>query len=119
MVHGEEALQNAVAAAKAMFGGELRGLDEATLLDIFSEMPSCSRPRAELSEGKALIDVLVESGVFKSKGEARRMIQNGGVYLNNERVSGDDVHLSEQSLCAGPVAVVRTGKKSYHLLKFE
>ena len=118
MVHGDEALQNAVRASQAMFGGDLKGLDDATLEDIFSEMPSCELPRAALAEGRPLVEVMVECGAFKSKGEARRMIQSGGVYLNNERLAGDDVRLSEASLCSSHMAVIRTGKKNYYLLKF-
>lgn len=117
IVHGEEALQNAVRASQAMFGGDLQGLDDATLEDIFSEVPSHEFPRAALAEGRPLIDVMVECGAFKSKGEARRMVQNGGVYLNNERVR-DDAKLSESALCTSRIAVLRTGKKNYYLLKF-
>jgi tyrosyl-tRNA synthetase len=119
MVHGDQALHSAIAASEAMFGGALRGLDDATLEDIFSEVPSCRRPRAELREGRPLLDVLVECAIVKSKGEGRRLIQSGGVYLNNERLAGEDIRLSEQALCSGRIAVVRTGKKNYHLLKFE
>jgi tyrosyl-tRNA synthetase len=118
MIHGREQLANAVKASEAMFGGELSGLDDATLEDIFSEMPSTSFPRETLTSGQALVDLLVESGVFASKGEARRMIKSGGLYLNNERVA-EDAKLNEDSLCSERIAVVRKGKKNYHLLKFE
>ena len=118
MIHGKEQLANAVKASQAMFGGDLSGLDDATLEDIFSEMPSTSFPRETLTSGKPLVDVLVESGVFASKGEARRMIKSGGVYLNNARVA-EDATLTPDSLSSERIAVVRKGKKNYHLLKFE
>ncbi len=118
MIHGKEQLANAVKASQAMFGGDLSGLDDATLEDIFSEMPSTSFPRETLASGKPLVDVLVESGVFASKGEARRMIKSGGVYLNNARVA-EDATLTPDSLSSERIAVVRKGKKNYHLLKFE
>jgi tyrosyl-tRNA synthetase len=118
IVHGEEALQNAVAASQAMFGGELKGLDDATLEDVFSEVPSSEHARSELSADRLLIDVLVECGVFSSKGEARRMVKSGGLYLNNERVEADDAKLTGDSLCTSRIGVVRKGKKHYHLLKF-
>jgi tyrosyl-tRNA synthetase len=118
LVHGEAALQNAVKASEAMFGGELRGLDEATLLDIFSEMPSAEMPRATLGADRPLLDVLVEAGVFPSKGEARRMVKNGGLYLNNERIDADDAKLTESCCLTGAITVVRKGKKNYHLLRF-
>ena len=118
LVHGESALADAVKASAAMFGGSLDGLSDAALQDIFSGMPSAEVPRAALSAGRALIDVLVEAGVFKSKGEAKRLVQNGGLYLNNVRVDAEDTKLTEQAVTAGSIAVVRTGKKNYHLLKF-
>ena len=118
MIHGQDQLANAAKASQAMFGGELSGLDDATLEDIFSEMPSTRFPREALASGKPVLDVLVESGVFASKGEARRTIKSGGVYLNNERIA-EDARLSEASLCSERIAVVRKGKKHYHLLKFD
>lgn len=118
MVHGEEALANAVKATEAMFGGSLTGLDDATLEDVFSEVPTAELQRAVLDENRLLVDVFVECGIFKSKGEARRLIQNGGLYLNNEKVTADDMKLTPQSLCGERIAVARTGKRNYHLLKF-
>jgi tyrosyl-tRNA synthetase len=117
LVHGEAALQNAVRASEAIFGGELEGLDETTLLDVFSEVPSTSVPRAQLTAGRALLDVLVEAGVFPSKGEARRMVKNGGLYLNNHRIEKEEASFDSQSLITGNMAVVRKGKKNYHLLR--
>ena len=118
MVHGEDALRGALAATAAMFGGELTGLDDATLEDIFGEMPSSRLPRAVLSEARLFLDVLVECGVFPSKGEGRKLIQNGGLYLNNVRAELD-TRLGEGSLTSSAIAVVRRGKKNYHLLRFE
>ena len=118
LVHGQAALDGAIRASEAMFGGSLQGLDDATLEDIFSEMPSSALTRSLLNENRLLIDVLVESGVFKSKGEVRRMIQSGGLYLNNERIDTEDMILTEQCLVSTQIAVVRKGKKNYHLLKF-
>ncbi|HIJ73367.1 MAG TPA: tyrosine--tRNA ligase [Candidatus Hydrogenedentes bacterium] len=118
LVHGEQAARNAVRASQAMFGGDIAGLDDATLEDVFSEVPSCKRPRTELSAGRPLVDVLVESGVFGTKGEARRMIRNGGLYVNNERVETEDAKLSARALASRHIAVVRKGKRNYHLLKF-
>jgi len=117
MVHGDAALENAVRASQAMFGGSLKGLDEATLAEIFSEVPSTEVPRDELRKNRPLVDVLVEHTVFKSKGEARRLIESGGFYLNNERIDAD-INTSEAVICAGNIAVIRKGKKNYHLLKF-
>ncbi len=119
LVHGADALADARKASQAMFGGSLDGLDAATLEDIFADMPSAQLPKSTLSANRPLVDVLVECGVFKSKGEARRLIQNGGLYLNNEKIGDDSARLTGEALLSGSVAVVRTGKKNYHLLKFE
>lgn len=118
LVHGEDALANAVKASQAMFGGDLRGLDAATLEDIFSEVPSATLPRSVLSGDRLLLDVLVEAGVFKSKGEARRLVKNGGLYLNNERVDAEETKITSETCLTGDIAVIRTGKRSYHLLRF-
>ena len=118
LVHGETALADAVKASAAMFGGSLDGLSDATLEDIFAGMPSAEVPRTALSAERSLVDVLVEAGVFKSKGEAKRLVQNGGLYINNTRVDAEDTKLTKQCLTTERIAVVRTGKKNYHLLKF-
>jgi tyrosyl-tRNA synthetase len=117
MVHGEEALSNAVKASQAMFGGELTGLDEATLADVFSEVPSSEIDHSTLSAGKPLIDLLAELDIFQSKGEARRMVKNGGLYLNNTKVEKDDLVFSAESLLTPSMAVIRKGKKNYHLIR--
>lgn len=118
LVHGEEALQNAVSASQAVFGGELTGLDERTLLEVFSEVPSSDLPTANLADERPLLDALVEAGVFPSKGEARRLVRNGGLYVNNVRIDAEDAKLGQASLLTANLAVVRTGKKSYYLLRF-
>ena len=117
-VHGDDALQDAVRATQAMFGGDLSGLDDATLEEVFSDVPSAELPRDMLGAERLLVDVLVEAGAFASKGEARRMVKSGGLYLNNERVSDGEAKLSAESLCSPTIAVVRKGKKNYHLLRF-
>ena len=119
LVHGEEALQNAVGASEAMFGGDLSGLDEATLMDVFSEVPSEEIDRGTLTSGGSLLDLLVERGIFQSKGEGRRMIKNGGLYLNSARVEKDDVVFGAESLLTENMAIVRKGKKNYYLLKIK
>lgn len=119
-VHGDAALANAEAATRAMFGGPLDGLDEATLEDIFAEMPRSEVPLAALDGSRSVIDLLADPGVgvFQSKGEGRKLIQNGGLYLNNERVADANAPVTRECLTAGAISVVRKGKKQYHLLRF-
>ncbi|HOC67215.1 MAG TPA: tyrosine--tRNA ligase [Candidatus Hydrogenedentes bacterium] len=118
LVHGETALASAQAASKAMFGGSLNNLDKATLADIFSEVPSAELALSHIAGQTSLLDALVEAKVFAGKSEAKRLLRNGGLYLNNERVDAEDLRLSEACLLAGSMTVIRTGKKNYHLLKF-
>ncbi|OQC08687.1 MAG: Tyrosine--tRNA ligase [Candidatus Hydrogenedentes bacterium ADurb.Bin101] len=118
LVHGETALASAQAASKAMFGGSLNNLDKATLADIFSEVPSAELALSHIAGQTSLLDALVEAKVFAGKSEAKRLLRNGGLYLNNERVDAEDLRLSEACLLAGRMTVIRTGKKNYHLLKF-
>jgi len=118
LVHGKTALANAQAASKAMFGGSLNDLDEDTLADVFSEVPSAELALSHIAGQTPLLDALVEAKVFAGKSEAKRLVRNGGLYLNNERIDAEDVRLSEACLLAGRMTVIRTGKKNYHLLKF-
>ena len=85
-------------------------------MQIFSHVPSCEFPRADLAGGLSLIDAFVAAGIAKSKGEARRTIEQGGGYVNNERV--DDVaHTISENDLIGEVAVIRSGRKRYALVK--
>lgn len=115
LVHGEEALRGAVRATEALFKGDLAGLDEATLLDLFSEAPSSTVPA--LADGAPVVDLLVAAGVFASKGEARRLIQSGGLYLNGQRIESESAALAPGHRTTPRMAVVRKGKKHYHLLR--
>ena len=118
LVHGEDALQKARRASQAIFGGDLGGLDDVTLEHIFRDVPSTELSHTTLSDGLPLLDVLVQCKVFASKGEARRMVQSGGLYLNNERVDALEMKLTAQALVSERICVIRKGKKNYHLLKF-
>lgn len=118
-VHGQEALEKALKASKVLFGGSLEGLNDAELLEIFNDVPSTAVPMARLSEGINLIDLMAESGLSKSKGEARRMVKGGGAYVNNQGVSGIDAVLTRDNLASESVIILRSGKKNYHLIRFE
>jgi tyrosyl-tRNA synthetase len=100
-----------------LFGGEIEGLAAEEVADIFADVPSHSLPRTSLSGGgKAVVDLLVEAGVAASRGEARRAIEGGGVYVNNRRVASFDSALGSDDLIGGRFLVLRRGKKSYHLV---
>ena len=73
---------------------------------------------ARRRRGLPIIDALVESGLAKSKGEARRTITQGGAYVNNRRVEGIETQLTPADLASESIMVLRTGKKNYALLRF-
>jgi tyrosyl-tRNA synthetase len=119
MVHGEPGLGAARKATEIFFGAEISELNDAQLVEIFADVPSRELPRGRLTgEGLPLIDALVESGLAKSKGEARRAIQQGGAYVNNCRVAEIDTRLTGAHLASETVMVLRSGKKTYALLRF-
>ncbi len=119
LVHGEEALRGAVKASEAMFGGAVAGIDARTLDDIFADVPSAELPRDRLAGGLSIVDFLVESGLSPGKGAARRLIDGGGVYLNNVRVESAERSVTADDLVAGSAIVLRQGKKNYRIVRFK
>lgn len=119
-VHGEDALARAIQATGVLFGGGLEGLSAPDLLDIFAEVPSSSVARDELSgEGLPVVDLALRAGLERSKGQARRLIDNGGLYLNNEPVSDAGATVGLATAIDGQVIVLRKGKKQYHLVNVD
>jgi tyrosyl-tRNA synthetase len=119
LVHGEEGLNVARRATEIFFGAEISQLNDGQLAEIFADVSSKELPRNRLAgEGLPLIDALVESGLSKSKGDARRTIQQGGAYVNNRRMSDLEARLTTAELASETVMVLRSGKKSYALLRF-
>jgi tyrosyl-tRNA synthetase len=107
LVHGAAETAHAKAAASALFGsGDLRELNPDTLAAALREAGSATAPA-----GTPYVDLLVETGLVKSKGEARRTIGEGGAYLNNERVTDPELVPGEGDLVAGGWLVLRRGKK--------
>jgi len=117
LVYGQSATDDAKKSAEVLFGGSIDGVSEKTLSEIFSDVPSSSMPRTKVA-GMNFLELLAETGLVKSKGEGRKLIAGGGAYLNNERVSDPAVSLSSHSAGAN-LLVLRTGRKSYHLLKLQ
>jgi tyrosyl-tRNA synthetase len=108
-VHGVEETESAKAAAAALFGGgDLHALSAATLSAALREAGSTSVPTLA-----PLVDLLVETGLVKSKGEARRTISEGGAYLNNVRVEDPEAQPATSDLIGGSWLVLRKGKKQF------
>ncbi|GBF93022.1 hypothetical protein Rsub_05633 [Raphidocelis subcapitata] len=117
-VHGKEGLAQALKATEALRPGAATELDAATLEAIAGDAPSAALPREKV-EGQLLVDVIVASGMLPSKGEVRRMVKNGGVYLNNSKVTDDKRAMAAGDLIEGRLALLACGKKNKLLLRVE
>jgi len=117
IVHGESELAAALQASQVLFGGDLHGLAPEAIQDIFADVPSSSLTKTRLEMGIGIVDLLVHSGLVSSKGEARRSIAEGGIYLNNQRLDDAAQTLSLAEALAGQFLVLRKGRKNYHLVK--
>jgi tyrosyl-tRNA synthetase len=118
MVHGETALEKALRASEVLFGKEISGLGVQEILDIFADVPSTELERSKLDgEGFTLADALVVSGLAPSKGEAKRLVQGGGVCVNNRRVSDARQTITASELIDGQLLVLRKGAKHYHVIR--
>ena len=110
LVHSEETTQRVEAAAHALFGqGELSELDEATLASALAELPRTTVSASE--EIPTWVDLLAATGVVDSKSAARRIVKEGGAYLNNVKISGEDFRPSKSDFLCGKYAVLRKGKR--------
>lgn len=117
MVHSEKDYEAAVEASQILFsnnaGEALKALDEQTLLDIFDGVPRFAISRAELEEGIPVLDLLaVKTQVFPSKGEARKMVQGGGVSLNKEKITDPAATIDASALLGGNISISRKGRKT-------
>jgi tyrosyl-tRNA synthetase len=118
MVHGEEELARAERASAVLFGAEISELSPREVLDIFADVPSITVERFRLDgQGLPLAELLVSSGLVPSKGEARRSIQGGGVYLNNRRVADERKAVTVDDSVGGEFVVLRKGRKEYRLVR--
>jgi tyrosyl-tRNA synthetase len=108
LVHGRDETESAKAAAAALFGGgDLHAISPSTLTAALEEAGATRAP-----EGIGIVDLLVSSGLARSRGEARRTIGEGGAYLNNVRVEDPDLVPATDDLLAGSWLVLRRGKKA-------
>jgi len=118
IVHDETALAKAEQASQALFGGDITGLEAADIADIFADAPSSRLPKSDFEgEGVLVIDLLVGAGLANSNGNARRLIEGGGIYLNSGRVGDIEQTVDLSQSIEGQYLVLRKGKKNYHLVK--
>jgi tyrosyl-tRNA synthetase len=116
-LHGETGLAAAERATRALFSGDISGLGAEEIADVFADIPSLEVSAEALGgEGTAVVDLLVESGLASSKGDARRSIEGGGVYVNSVRVEDTAVRVTMGDTIEGRFILLRKGKKNYHLV---
>lgn len=119
LLHGQEAVEQAEAAAKALFSGEIAHLPAATLAEVFASVPSSSFPKSKLAApGVACLDLLVDTKLASSKREAREFLSAGSVTVNGRKVGLED-HVTEADLLHGTTMAIRRGKKSWHVAKWD
>ncbi len=118
MVHGEYELRKAMQASQVLFGGEIADLDARDVLDIFAEVPSSDLPGTAFEgEGLPIVDAVIACGYATSRGAARRLIEGGGIYVNNHRVADAQAMLGRSLLIDGQYLVMRKGAREYHLMR--
>ena len=119
VLHGDDGVASARGASEVLFGDDpFTGLDDRVLSDAFASAPSVELPRARLEDGIGLLELMTEAGAAKSNGEARRLVQQGGVSLNNARVDDPARIIGPGDLASDTILVLRVGKKRYHLARF-
>src|SRR5216117_752759 len=114
LVHGSGATAEAVRASEILFGGGLDGISETTFNEIVGEVPTKEIEKAKLdAAGSPLVELLVHSALSPSKGQARKDIEGGGVYVNNVRESKSNRTISTNDLLFGRHLLLRKGKRNY------
>lgn len=119
LVHGSAEVERAERASKALFAEEIALLDETTLLDVVDDAPSSIIARASVEVGLELVGVLVGTGLVTSRSEARRAITQGGVYLNNAKELDERRMIGSDDLLHNRYALLRRGRRDYHVLRVE
>jgi len=115
LVHGEEALRQAVKISEALFSGSVSNLTADEIRQGFKDVPSFEYDGEEVP----LVELLVMSGVVSSKRQAREDLANGAIYVNGERVQDVNKVLTRDDRIEGQFTVIRRGKKKYHVIRYK
>ena len=120
LAHGEEGIKSAQKATEIFFGAEISQLSDAELGQIFADVPSAELSREQLDHREiSILDAFVQTGLAKTKSDARRAVQQGGAYIDNRPCKDVAYMLSPADLASETVVVLRSGKKRYALLRFK
>jgi tyrosyl-tRNA synthetase len=115
-IHGPEAVSRVEIASRVMFGEPLDGLTDADLRVLAGTVPTVDVPRTELASGVGIVDLLART-IVDSKSEARRLVTQGGAYINNLRITEIEHRVTLAHLATETMLVVRGGKKEYCLVR--
>lgn len=122
MVHSKEDLEAAIEASNILFGKDtneaLARLDKKSFMEIMDGVPQVTSSKQLLESGVDLIQFLADTNIFPSKGEARKMLQGGGISINKVKAEGTEVTLNHAHLLNGKYILIQKGKK-FHLAIFE
>lgn len=118
LVHGEAGLNASLSATKIFFGEKIENLKDKDLNAIFKDVPSVELSRTDLASGIPFLDLLAKTPLFPSKGEAKRSLEQKGVYLNNDPAPEMTAVINESHLASETCMVIRKGKKNYCVVKF-
>ncbi len=119
-VHGQDGLASAQRATEVLFGGEIAGLGATEIEDVFADVPSSELARGGLdAEGTGVLDLFADAGVCKSRGEARRSIEGGGLSINNVRVENVEAVVTMADAIEGRFLILRKGKRNYHMVRIK
>jgi len=117
LVHGPQATQDAARASEILFGGTLEGVSESTFKDVVGEVPSAEIDKSKLGgAGTPLVELLVQARLSSSKGQARKDVEGGGIYVNNVREPNAHRAVTSNDLLFGSHLLLRKGKRNYAVL---
>lgn len=118
LVHGAEQVARAEHASSLLFSDDITALPVDDVLAVFEDVPSTEVSAAEVTgEGIGIVDLLARVGLAPSKGEARRLVQAGGVYLNNRRASDPQARVTREQSIGGHLFLLRRGQRQHHLVR--
>jgi tyrosyl-tRNA synthetase len=118
LVHGADAVTRSEQASSVLFGEDIATLSVDEVLAVFEDVPSTELPADAFGgEGMAIVDLIARAELAASKSDARRLVQSGGVYVNNRRVADPQARLTLEQTIGGRVIVLRRGTKQQHLVK--
>jgi tyrosyl-tRNA synthetase len=117
MVHGADQVSRVERASSVMFGGPLADASVDDILMVFDDVPSVTMRVSALEAGVAAADMAVTTGLASSKGEATRLIKQGGLYVNDRRLTDERGHITLNDAIGGALIVMRKGQRERRIVR--